>query len=102
MDEFSPEAKIKLREEQTRLIKIIESLEKLDKSKEWSSLKELVFDKSLESIERQMKFEALSPEINTDKLYNLQGQWAWAKQFCDIDRFTETLKIQLQEIKKKL
>jgi uncharacterized Zn finger protein len=99
MDE---ETKIRLREEQTRLIKIVEALTKLDKSKEWSTLKELVFNKSLEAIERQIKVESLGETINTDKLYNLQGQWAWAKQFCDTDRFAETLKKQLEEIKKRL
>jgi uncharacterized Zn finger protein len=93
---------VQLREEQTRLLKIVEALAKLDKSKEWSTLKELVFSKSLEAIERQIKVESLSENINTDKLYNLQGQWAWAKQFCDTDRFAETLKKQLEEIKKRL
>lgn len=99
MDE---EIEIKLREEQTRLLTIIESFEKLEKSKEWSSLKELVFDKSLGSIERQIMNESLELEINTDKLYRLQGERAWVKQYCDTNRFVETLKKQLEEIKKRL
>lgn len=91
-----------LQEEQTRLISILEALEKLDKTKEWTTVKELVFNRSLESIERQIKVESLATEINTDKLYKLQGEWVWAKQFCDIDRFVETIKKQLEDIKQRL
>lgn len=103
MDEIvSEENKARLREEQTRLIKILEALEKLDKSKEWHILKDLVFSKSLEVIERQIKNEALQPEISTDKLYKLQGEWVWAKQYSDTDRFVKTIKLQLEEIKKRI
>lgn len=99
---MSDESKAILREEQNRLIKIIESLSSLDKSEEWSTLKELVFNKSLHSIERQIMSATLSEEIDLNKLYKLQGEWVWAKQFTDTNRFTETLKKQLQDIKKRL
>lgn len=91
-----------LRQEQTRLIKIVEAFDTIGKSKEWEVLKELVFSKSLESIERQMRNECLNQTLDTSKLYRLQGEWAWAKQFCDTDRFTENIKKTLEEIKKKL
>lgn len=100
--ELSEEVRVKLQERQTELIKIIESFEKLDQSKEWNTLKELVFDKSLEAIERQLLNESLAPKINTDKLYKLQGEWVWAKQYNDTNRFVEALKLQLQDIKKRL
>lgn len=99
---ISDEAKALLREEQARLVKLIEALVKLDKSEEWNTLKELVYDKSLLAIERQLLQEALSKDIKTEKLYHLQGQWAWAKQFCDVNRFVVTLKQQLEEIKKRI
>jgi hypothetical protein len=99
---MTEEGKVLLREEQTRLIKIIEALSKLDKLKEWETLKELVFSKSLANIERQMLNESVAKEVDVDKIYRLQGEWAWAKQFTETDRFVETLKRQLEEIKKKL
>ena len=99
---ITDEVKVLLREEQTRLIKIIEALSKLDKTKEWESLKELVFSKSLVNIERQMLNESVAKEVDVNKIYRLQGEWAWAKQFTETDRFVETLKRQLEEIKKKL
>ena len=99
---LTDEVKVLLGEKQTELIKIIEALAKLDKSKEWATLKELVFDKSLEGIERQILNEAASPKINTDKLYRLQGEWAWAKQYNDVNKFGEALKKQLSDIKERL
>lgn len=99
---LTDENKALLIKEQNRLIKIIEALSKLDKSKEWETLKEEVYAKSLVAIERQMLNESLSPAINTDKLYKLQGEWVWAKQFTDVDRYVDTLKRQLEQIKKKL
>src|SRR3990167_2883664 len=97
---LTDETKVKLREEQSKIIKVIEAFAKLDSSKEWETLKDLVFNKSLASIERQMLSEVLTPEIKIDKLYRLQGEWAWAKQYSDVGRFTESLKKQLEEIKK--
>jgi hypothetical protein len=99
---MTEEAKILLREEQTRLLKVVEALSRLDKSKEWETLRDLVFSKSLVAIERQLLNETLSKEVNMNKIYRLQGEWAWAKQFTDVDRFIETLKKQLEEIKKRL
>ena len=100
--ELTEEIKLKLREEQTRLIKIIEAFAKLEESKEWRVVKELVFEKSLNAIERQIMNECLVPIIVTDKLYRLQGEWAWAKQYNEIGRFVENLKKQLEAIKKRL
>ena len=99
---MTEEGKVLLREEQTRLIKIIEALAKLDKSKEWETLKETVFSKSLANIERQMLNESVAKEVDVNKIYRLQGEWAWAKQFTETERFVDTLKRQLEEIKKKL
>lgn len=99
---ITPEIKVKLREEESRLIKIIEALDKLEGSKEWQVLKELVFDKSLQAIERQMLNESVSPKVEIEKIYRLQGEWAWAKQYSDTGRFVENLKKQLEAVKNKL
>jgi hypothetical protein len=99
---ITDEVKVLLREEQTRLLKIIDALSKLDKSKEWDTFKETVFAKSLTAIERQMLNECVAKDVDINKIYRLQGEWAWAKQFTETDRFVENLKKQLEEIKKKL
>jgi len=102
MDELTEERKTKLRERQSELMRLLEALGKLDKSEEWHVLKELVFDKSVIAVERQLLNESLAKEIDTNKLYKLQGEWAWAKQYGDVNRFADTLKTQLEEIKKLL
>ncbi len=99
---LSDEVKAQLRVEQTKLIRLIEAFMALEKNKDWLTLKELVFDKSLEAIERQIFTESLTPTLRTEKIYNLQGQWAWAKQYSDVNKFVEVLKKQLEEIKRKL
>lgn len=104
MDDFeiSDEIRSKLQEEQNKLIAILESLKRLSHNEDWQVLKELVFDKSLEAIERQIKSVSLMETINTDKLYKLQGEWSWCKQYSDSNRFAETIKKQLEDIKKRL
>ncbi len=102
MDELSDKSIELLEQKREELVKIIQSFEILDKSKEWSTLKELVFDKSLASIERQLLSESLSPELTTSKLYKLQGEYAWAKRFTDFNGFIEKSKKQLEDINKKI
>ena len=102
MDELSEESKIELRKHQTELIRVIEALGVLEKSKEWETVRELVYDKSLASIERQILQAALAQTISVEVLYRLQGEYAWAKQYNDIPRFIQTLTQQLQNIKMRL
>lgn len=100
--EYSDEQKSILRAKQAELLRLLDAVASLSKSSEWATLKEIVFDKSVASIEKQIISESLTGMINSNKLYKLQGEWAWAKQYADMDRFADTLKIQLEEIKKKL
>lgn len=84
------------------LVKIIQSFERLEKSEEWSTLNELVFSKSVSSLERQLLNETLNPIVDMNKIYRLQGEWTWAKRYSDVNRYITTLKQQLADIKKKL
>lgn len=102
MDELTEEKKAKLRETQTELLLKLEALANLDENKDWQTLKELVFKKSLVSIERQQLHEAQAKDVSLYKLYRLQGEWEWAKRYCDTDRFVDSLKNQLKEIKSLL
>lgn len=99
MDELTEQRKIELRETQTQLIKQLDALAKLDENSEWHVLRELVFSKSIASIERQILNEAQAEKINTDKLYKLQGELEWSRRYSDTDRFAESLKKQLKNIK---
>lgn len=94
--------KIQLQEIYDRLVRLIEALARLETNDDWKILKELVFDKSLSSIERQLMNETLNKEVNLNQIYKLQGEWAWAKQFTDVNRLIETYRKQLEDIKSKI
>ncbi len=94
------ESKKKYTEKKLELEKQIESFEKIQQSKEWETVTSLVFSKVLAGIERQIVNQATAKEINTNELYRLQGEWAWARHYCDFATFTESLKKQLEEINK--
>ncbi len=98
----SSEVKVLYEKKHSELVRIIESFENLEKSKEWATLKELVFDGALASIERQILTEASNLDINTAKLYRLQGEKEWARKYADTTKYVETLKQQLDEINKKI
>lgn len=83
------------------LVKILESFDALEKSEEWQSLKELVFGKSLESIERQLLNASIESPINLEKMYNLQGQRSWAKRYTE-GSLIEGYKKELVDLKKRL
>lgn len=100
--EISEEAKVILREKQTELVKLIKAFVSLEENKDWVTLRELVFQRSLAAIEREIMNESIKPEISINKLYKLQGEWVWAKQYSETNRFVETLKKQLEDIKQRL
>ncbi len=99
--EITEQAKGLLEQKRGELVKIIESFETLEKSKEWSIIKELVFDKDLSSIDRKLLNAALESPLDTAKIYSLQGERAMAKRY-DGGRFIESLKNQLADINKKI
>ena len=99
-EELTTEQKALLQERQSELVKIVEAFASLEKSKEWETLKELVFDKELQGIENRMKSESNKPVIDTTVLYRLQGRKEFARQFCDVKRYVNFLVQQLEEIKK--
>lgn len=93
---------VALRERQTELIKIIESIDEVLKTKGWQTLKELVFDSRVDSLERQLLAEAKKEEIDPKKIYKLQGELIWSKRYSDLRSYAEMLKKELEGIKLKL
>lgn len=91
-----------LQDRYAELLKIVESFEILERSKEWIFLKEKIFDKSVESIERQILLEAQNAEVHLPKIYMLQGELKWAKRYVDTNRYIEGLKKELTQIKKQI
>ena len=87
----------KLIERQSELIRTIEAIGEVLKSKDWKVIRE-TFEKLVESYERQLLAEAKKPVLEENKIYFLQGQIATAKRY-DLATYSEMLKKELQGIK---
>lgn len=102
MDELTEANKALLREEQSKLIEVIEAYVGLEKVEEWQVLNKLVFAPAQEVIKRQIVSEVLKPTIDLNKLYKLQGEFANTLVLCDPKRTIDQLKQRLENIKNKL
>ncbi len=91
-----------LRERQVKLTKIIEAINALSGKKEWQALKDLVFNKELDRIERSLQSEAKKIELSAPDIYRLQGEYKWAKRYSDLYKLAETYKTELSSISKKI
>ena len=91
-----------LRAEEAKLIKIIQSVELISESPEWLTLKELVFDGVVESLERQKSAETNKQPINTDIVHSLNGQLAWAKRYSNFSTLAHAYRLQLRKVKETL
>lgn len=91
-----------LRQKQQELLKIIEAVSKVANSGEWKQLRELVFDKQVERLEKELKSASLQNELNSPEIYRLQGKITWAKRYSDFYKLTETYKTELKQITLKL
>lgn len=92
----------KLRDRQSELAVIIEAIDEVLKSKAWQTLKGLVWDGRVNSLERQLLTEARTEEIVPKTLYRLQGELTWAKRYADLKSYAEMLQKELQGIKDNL
>ncbi len=88
--------------EEQKLIKIIQAFETIDKSQEWKTLQELVFDGQIPNLKRMIELEIKKQPINTDKIHSLNGQLAWAEKFLNFKKLAEIYRTQLRSIKEKL
>lgn len=91
----------KLRDRQAELIQAIEAIDEVLKLKAWQILKELVWDRDVERIERLLLAEAKSDEPSLKTLYRLQGELSRTKRY-DLKSYAEGLQRELQGIKDSL
>lgn len=101
-DEPQADIKPKLQAEEARLLRIIEAVQGLSSSKEWSTLKTEVFDNLVNSLERDLRDEAKKTNPDPLKLNRIAGEMKWAERFSDFNKFEQAHRIQLQQIRLKL
>ena len=90
------------REREGELITIIEALQGVQKSKEWSTLKIKVFDSLTETLSKELHVEAKKESPDTLKLNRLAGQMKWAEKFSDLKKLEDIFRLELAQIRKQL
>lgn len=87
--------------EEARLIRIIEAIQGLTRSKEWSTLKTEVFENLATVLEKDIKTEARKEDPEPKKLNRLSGELKWAEKFADLDKLENFYRLQLLNVRKQ-
>lgn len=89
-------------EREARLIKIIEAIQKVERTQEWSTLKTEVFDGIVNVLEKEIKDEAKKENPDTMKLNRLAGQLKWAEKYSDLTKLEHVFRQELNGLRKTL
>lgn len=92
----------KLRSEESRLIGLVEAIETVRQSREWSSLKTEVFEPLVFSLEKELKSEGRKDDPSPTKLNRLAGELKWAEKYADLDKLANAYRIELQRVRIQL
>lgn len=91
------EEKVSYEERAGKLATLIEAVELILASKEWSTLKEEEFNGELERSERILLNEAKKPELNQAEIYRLQGKIDTLKKY-NLERLRDKYRLELDGI----
>lgn len=97
---FEEEVPVQMKEREATLVRIIEAISRVKVSAEWSTLKSLIFDSTVEHLEKRLKHEAEQMELNTSQIHHLQGQLQWARKYADLTKLEDTYRIELSNIRR--
>lgn len=92
----------KLRAEEARLLRIVEALQAIQSSKEWSSLKTEVFDNLVNVLDKDLRTEAERPDPSSNKLNRIMGKLEWARRYSDLGKFENEKRVELQNVRIQL
>lgn len=88
--------------EEARVVRIIEAIQGVQDSKEWSTLKTEVFDSLVNVLEKDLKTEAKKEDPDPKKLNRLSGELKWAEKYSDLTKLEISYRTQLQGIRKHI
>lgn len=101
---LEPERDIKplLRQREGELVKIIEALLGVGATEDWKTLRAMIFDGAVGSLERRLQTEARAKEVSLPELYRLQGELNGAKKYADLEKLAQAFKVELDNTRKRL
>ena len=83
-------------------MEIIKSLQGVQRTKEWSSLKTELFDGLVLTLEKELREEAKKENPDSLKLSRIAGQLKWAEKYADLGKLESAFRIELTNLKKLL
>lgn len=99
-EQSAPDRAENLRERDSHLVRVIEAIDGVLATREWRTLKELVFEPAAASIEKRLADEAGKPEISTPSLYRLQGEKLWSSRYASLEKLRTKFHRELMSIRK--
>jgi hypothetical protein len=96
------DAKSLMRVRESKLIRMIEAIERVAKSADWNILKAEIFEPVSQNLEHKLMTEVKAEEINEPEIYRLQGQLVWARKYSKLEDLKEVFKVELSNIKKQI
>lgn len=91
-----------LREREGELLSILDALEGIASTKEWSTLKEKIFDGITESLSSKIQAEGKKTVPDPLVLNRLAGQLLWAEKYSDLSKLGEIFRSELKSVRTKL
>ena len=90
------------RKREGEIIKIIEAINGVNQSQDWSTLKTEIFESLVNSLEKQLRDEAKKEEPDPLVLNRVAGQLKWAEKYADLNKLANIFRDQLKEVRLKL
>ena len=101
-EQATEEVKVKLRSEESRLVRIIEALRDVQDVKSWQLLSEEVFKPLVNILEKDIKTEARKEDLSPQRLNRLSGELKWAEKYADLAKLENNYQVHLKSIRTKL
>ena len=91
-----------LKEREANLVKMIDALKAVAGTKEWSSLKTLIFDGRVEETRKAIFHEARKDKPDLQMLAKLNGKYEEVRKYADLLELAKVFQVELNNIKIKL
>lgn len=88
-----------IEEQESEIVRVLEAVRDVQKSKAWSTLKELVFKSLADSLLTELTREARRDTPDPIKLSRLAGQLKWAEKYADLSKMEDEYKTRLLSIR---
>lgn len=93
---------VHFREQESKLIKIVEALNKVSENRDWKYLQDTIFQGVVDGLKRERETQIERQPLNGPLIHNLNGQIKWAKKYLDLLDLASIYKQELVNVRKQL